>query len=132
MPSSPSPRPNRGSTCHHLWRSFVRPWRARNMCGARCLGRMVAATMQIVSRVCRCARSQCDGQQEKVRSCVRAGIMADVVFFLAWMAKAESVSPRGEACYNSLADALKTDDITHWTHLQPMCGMQVPADPFGL
>ena len=55
-----------------------------------------------------------------------------MLIFLAWNAKAESEAPRGEAFYNSLADALKTDDITHWTHLQPMCGMQVPADPFGL
>ena len=55
-----------------------------------------------------------------------------MLIFLAWNAKAESEAPRGEAFYNNLADALRTDDITHWTHLQPMCGMQVPADPFGL
>ena len=42
--------------------------------------------------------------------------MADAAF-AAWMAKAEPEAPRGEEFYKNLADALKADDVTHWTHL---------------
>ena len=35
----------------------------------------------------------------------------------AWMAEAEGEVQRGELFYAGLVEALKRDDVTHWTHL---------------
>ena len=37
--------------------------------------------------------------------------------FAAWMAAAEAVAPRGAEFYKGLVEALKHDDVLHWTHL---------------
>ena len=80
------------------------------------LGSLVAAIPRvwIVTRSTRVVRAVCSCSAGEVRFRSCAVIMANLSF-PAWMAKAESEAPRGDEFYTNLAEALKQNDVTHWT-----------------